>query len=394
MRLRSLLSKRGLENMISIETGFRNIDTQDKQEVDFSTFKTACDKFDFQLTEEEIKELFLAFTKEETTKVNYDEFIRILRGELPPNRKELVEQVYKSINEENKEGLNIEEVFSFYNLKGSYEYLYLKDKEENAKKIFENTFNENHIYLNGEEGKGKLVDLDEFVDYYESVSLMIQDDDIFREVILKSWNLFDENEQKQENQEKEQKGQNVELKKEEQKNEKESEQEIPKENIEEIIDNTNNAESAYEKEKEFRKNLLGEKNIDVFRDTLSAKGIKTIINFLNQLKQYDRKGDKEISFPDLFEIFNNLNLHISEKDAKILFSDFAENSKMNYSKFISAMIENSLNERRQNIVKEAFNHPILKIYLLLKIPLWLKRGMSLKKHFIIILWKHFRLIII
>ena len=351
MRLRSLLSKRGLENMISIETGFRDLDTQNTQELDFSTFKSACDKFDFQLTEEEIKELFLAFTKEETTKVNYDEFIRILRGELSQNRKELVEQVYKSINEENKEGLNIEEVFGFYNPKGSYEFLYLKDKEENAKKIFENTFNENHIYLNGEKGKDKLVDLDEFIDYYESVSLMIHDDDTFREVILKSWNLYDE---KQENQ-KEQKVQNDELKKEEEKIEKEPEQEIPKENTGENIDNNNNVESAYEKEKEFRKNLLGEKNIDVFRDTLSAKGIKTIINFLNQLKQYDRKGDKEISFPDLFEIFNNLNLHISEKDAKILFSDFEENSKMNYSKFISVMIENSLNERRQNIIKEAFN---------------------------------------
>ena len=351
MRLRSLLSKRGLENMISIETGFRDLDTQNTQELDFSTFKSACDKFDFQLTEEEIKELFLAFTKEETTKVNYDEFIRILRGELSQNRKELVEQVYKSINEENKEGLNIEEVFGFYNPKGSYEFLYLKDKEENAKKIFENTFNENHIYLNGEKGKDKLVDLDEFIDYYESVSLMIHDDDTFREVILKSWNLYDE---KQENQ-KEQKVQNDELKKEEEKIEKETEQEIPKENTGENIDNNNNVESAYEKEKEFRKNLLGEKNIDVFRDTLSAKGIKTIINFLNQLKQYDRKGDKEISFPDLFEIFNNLNLHISEKDAKIVFSDFEENSKMNYSKFISVMIENSLNERRQNIIKEAFN---------------------------------------
>ena len=351
MRLRSLLSKRGLTNMISIETGFRNIDTQNAQELDFSTFKTVCDEFDFQLTEEEIKELFLAFTKEETTKVNYDEFIRILRGELPPNRKELVEQVYKSINEENKEGLNIEEVFGFYNPKGSYEFLYLKDTEENAKKIFENTFNENHIYLNGEKGKDKLVDLDEFIDYYESVSLMIQDDDIFREVILKSWNLFDENAEIQEKEKKEQK---EELKKEEEKIEKEVKKEIPKENIEENIDNTNNAESAYEKEKEFRKNLLGEKNIDIFRETLSAKGIKTIINFLNQLKQYDRKGDKEISFPDLFEIFNNLNLHISEKDAKILFSDFAENSKMNYTKFISAMVENSLNERRENIVKEAF----------------------------------------
>ena len=90
--------------------------------------------------------------------------------------------------------------------------------EENAKKIFENSFNENHIYLNGEEGKDKLFDLDEFIDYYECVSLMIQDDDIFREVILKSWNLFDEKEEKQDKEEKEQK---EELKKEEEKNEKE-----------------------------------------------------------------------------------------------------------------------------------------------------------------------------
>ena len=349
MRLRSLLSKRGLENMISIETGFRNIDTQNAQELDFSTFKAACEKFDFQLSEEEIKELFLAFTKEETTKVNYDEFIRILRGELPPNRKELVEQVFKSINEENKEGLTVEEIFGLYSPKGSYELLYQNENEENARKIFENSFRENHVYLNGEEGKDKLVDLDEFIDYYESVSLMIQDDDIFRKVILKSWNLFNE---KEENQAKE------EIKKEEEKTEKESVQEIPKENAEnkeENIDNSNNAQTAYEKEKEFRKNLLGEKNIDVFRDTLSAKGIKTIINFLNQLKQYDRKGDKEISFPDLLEIFNNLNLHISEKDAKLLFSDFSENSKMNYAKFLTALVDNSLNERRENIVKEAFN---------------------------------------
>ena len=339
MRLRGLLSKRGLSNMISIETGFRNIDKKNVQELDYSTFKSACEKFDFQLKEEEIKELFLAFTKEETSKVNYDEFIRILRGELPPNRKELVENVYKGINVENKEGLSIEELFNLYNPKGSYEFLYLKENEENAKKIFEDTFKENHVYLNGEEGKSKLVDLDEFIDYYESVSLMIQEDDIFREVILKSWNLYKES---------------LELKKEEPKKEDEIEQEVQNENIENDNKDIQNIENNYEKEKQFRKELLGEKNIDLFRENLAGKGIKTIINFLNQLKQYDRKGDKEISFPDLLEIFNNLNLHISEKDAKILFSDFSQNEKMDYSKFISALTENSLNERRENIIKEAF----------------------------------------
>ena len=219
-----------------------------------------------------------------------------------------------------------------YNPKGSYEFLYLKENEENAKKIFEDTFKENHVYLNGEEGKSKLVDLDEFIDYYESVSLMIQEDDIFREVILKSWNLYKEN---------------VELKKEEP---KKADEAIQNENIENDNKNIENIEDNYEKEKQFRKELLGEKNIDLFRETLSAKGIKTIINFLNQLKQYDRKGDKEISFPDLLEIFTNLNLHISEKDAKILFSDFSQNEKMDYSKFISALTENSLNERRENII--------------------------------------------
>ena len=35
-----------------------------------------------------------------------------------------------------------------------------------------------------------MVDIDEFIDYYESLSLMIVEDDIFKEMILKSWGLM------------------------------------------------------------------------------------------------------------------------------------------------------------------------------------------------------------
>ena len=347
MRLRNKLSKLGISNLISIETGFRNIDTNNEQEIDFSTFKEACHQFNFELSEDECKELFLAFTKEETTKVNYDEFIRILRGELIEKRKQLVENVFKSLDKENK-GLSVDELIQIYNPKGSYEFIYNKENEENSRKIFENTFKENHLYLNGEDGVDKLVDIDEFIDYYESVSLMILDDDVFKEVILKTWGLMPlEEVLKKEEPKKEEKK----IKKEEniKKNEEQKE-----DIIEEIKPKIENAEERYEKEKEFRKNLLKEKNIDVFRETLAAKGITAVINFLNQLRQYDRKGTKELNFQDFFEILNNLNLHITEKDAKLLFSDFSENSKINYGKFLSALIDNSLNERRQNIVKEAF----------------------------------------
>ena len=352
MRLRNKLSKLGIANLISIETGFRNMDTNNEQELDFSTFKAACDQFNFELTEDECKELFLAFTKEETTKVNYDEFVRILRGELIEKRKQLVENVFKSLDKENK-GLSVDELMEIYNPKGSYEFIYNKENEENAKKIFENTFKENHIYLNGEDGVDKLVDIDEFIDYYESVSLMILDDDVFKEVILKTWGLMplDEVLKKEEPKKEEKKVKKEDIKKKEEKNEKET---LKEDLTEEIMPKIETAEERYEKEKEFRKNLLKENNIDVFRETLAAKGITTVINFLNQLRQYDRKGDKELNFQDFFEILNNINLHITEKDAKLLFSDFSENSKINYSKFLSALIDNSLNERRQNIVKEAF----------------------------------------
>ena len=359
MRLRNKLSQKGIVNLISIETGFRNIDTDNLQEIDYSTFKAACEQFNFELTEEECKELFLAFTKEETTKVNYDEFIRILRGELLEKRKQLVENVFKNIDKENKGGISVDKLIQLYNPKGSYEFLYNKENEENSKKIFENTFKENHIYLNGEDGIDKPVDIDEFIDYYESVSLMILDDDVFKEVMLKSWGLMPVDEKvKKEEPKKKEPIKEIEKEKEKEEIKIEEEKEKEKENVEnlkeELKPQIENAEERYEKEKEFRKNLLKEKNIDVFREALGAKGIPSVINFLNQLRQYDRKGDKELSFQDFYEILNNIKLHMTEKDAKLVFSDFSENSKMNYGKFLSALIDNALNERRENIVKEAF----------------------------------------
>ena len=45
---------------------------------------------------------------------------------------------------------------------------------------------------------------------------------------------------------------------------------------------------------------------------------------------------------------------MTEKDAKLVFSDFSDVSKMDYSQFLSALVDNSLNDRRENIVKEAF----------------------------------------
>ena len=205
-----------------------------------------------------------------------------------------------------------------------------KGTEENAKNLFENTFMQNHIYLNEEDGVFKPVDIDEFIDYYESVYLMILEDDTFKEIMLKSWELMPVDEVLKKEAKKEIKKEEP-PKKEEIPKEKEKSEKIPTEEIKQRIENV---EERLEKEKEFSKNLLKEQNIDIFREAIGGKGISTVINFINQLRQYDRKGDKEISFEDFCEILKNINLHITEKDTKLLFSDFSgNNSKMNYGNF-------------------------------------------------------------
>ncbi len=76
------------------------------------------------------------------------------------------------------------------------------------------------------------------------------------------------------------------------------------------------------KNKEFRKNLNNEENTDYFRNQIGARGITTILNCVNQLRQYDRKGNKELTFDNFSDAITNTNLNMSLQDIEDLFNDF------------------------------------------------------------------------
>ena len=172
-------------------------------------------------------------------------------------------------------------------------------------KIFEESLKGNHKYLNGDEGDTKPVDSEEFEDFYESISLMIPSDELFRDVVLRTWGLIKDEPKEEENaeeqevqkEEKEEIPENI-PQKEEVPPEPEQEEEVPPP---EVKENEEKPEPPVKKEKEkpkdleieFRKNILNEENLDIFRDKLGARGIVVVMNFVNQLRQYDRRGNKE-----------------------------------------------------------------------------------------------------
>ena len=361
LNIRNKLAKRGLLNLINIESRFRELDEENAQELDIKLFTQICTEFDFGLTKEEIEELFVSFDKDERGMVNYDDFIRVLRGELNENRKNLIQNVFKHLDIDNKGYLTIEELLNIYQPKYSHEFLEEKKSEEESITIFEQSLKGNHKYLNGDDASVKNIDPEEFEDFYESISMMIQNDDTFKDIVLKTWGLIkdepeeEENENEKEN-EKEEFNENNEEENIDNNDIENNEQEVNEE--QEEIKEEKKEKKIVDKEIEFRKEILNEENIDIFRDKLGARGIITVMNFVSQLRQYDRKGDKELSYSDFAEVIYNTKVIISDDEISELFSDFCEGDKknktINYEIFLNKLII-ELNPRRENIVKVAFD---------------------------------------
>ena len=405
LRIRKKLSTKGLPNLINMETTFRVMDENNEQEIDFNQFCQISQEYDFGLNEQELKELFMDFDRDGVGKINYDDFLRVMRGELSENRKNLVRNLFQTLDKEQKGVISLDELFSLYNPLGSFECKVLNFPPQEAMKYFVTTFSGNHKYLNGDEGVNKPADADEFEDYYESVSIMIPDDNMFRDVLLGSWGLIkDEERQEPENLEqnvppevqeqqppyeqerpeqpyeepREQREQPYEEQR-EQREQPQYEQEPPQKQYEqqqepqpqpetqptyqeeeyppepEIPQRQDLIYAQMKKEKEFRKNLFNEENMDYFRNQLGARGIITVMNFVNQLRQYDRKGNKELSFNDFSDAVSNINLNLTPDDIKDLFNDFADqkNQTLNYANFLNVLV-GELNDRRQNIVNVAY----------------------------------------
>ena len=354
LNIRNKLAKQGLLNLINIETRCRELDEENTQELDIKLFTKICTEFNFGLNNEEIEELFVSFDKDERGMINYDDFIRVLRGELNENRKQLIQNVFKHLDINEKGYLTIEELLNLYQAKSSFEFLEEKKSEQEAFEIFEQSLKGNHKYLNGDEANVKNIDIEEFEDFYESVSIMIPNDNLFKEIILRTWGLIQDEPEEELNKEENIEQDNNDINNNE---EQEIKDEIENEPKEEIKKEKN---KFIDKEIEFRKEILNEENIDIFRDKLGVKGIIPVINLFSQFKQYDRKGDKEISYSDFSEIIRNTKVIISEEEISDLFSDFIQqnnNSKIktiNYEIFLNKLIP-ELNPRRENIVKVAFD---------------------------------------
>ena len=340
--IRDNIKSKGIRCLIALENNFRSLDEDNTQTVNYPSFLKTCYDFKFDLSEDSIKNLFFFFDKDEKGNIDYDEFIRIIRGQMSNNRRELIEKIFDSL-EPDKEGIiHMNKISECFNPEAHPEVLKGNQKPEEIYNEFMETFEGNHNYLNGDEAQYGNVDLDEFCDYYDSISMMIDSDKEFEQLVKGVWlgeTLNEEEENIQNEDNTKLKGKKI-IKK----VEKEDNKEIEKEENE-----------IQENEEENKKKELDDA-FNSFRNYLKDQGAMTVLTLARQFKIIDENGNKVIDFNEFSKGVKNAGLKVPEEVLEELFSsfDYDGSGAISYNEFMVKIL-GDMNERRIAVVKAAFN---------------------------------------
>jgi Ca2+-binding EF-hand superfamily protein len=88
--IRDKIKQRGARGIIGLARMFKIIDDNNNKSLDRQEFKKAILDFKLEVPDEHITLVFNAFDLNRDGTIDYDEFLRIIRGDLTPNRLALV----------------------------------------------------------------------------------------------------------------------------------------------------------------------------------------------------------------------------------------------------------------------------------------------------------------
>ena len=334
-QIREKLASRGIKGICSIARYFRIVDENNTQTIDFKEFQRCCDKFQLDLTDKEIQIAFVSFDRDNTGEIDYDEFLRTIRGEMSDFRKNLVNQVFNKLDINGNGEISFDELQSKYSAKNHPEVLNGEKTEEEVLKEFMDTFQDTYNYLCGTE-TDNIITLEEFMEYYENISMIIDDDDYFEIMLNNAWNLDNQNNYK--------KGwTNKEENKDDNKNLSENYQEKFGDRRPGQSEKQAKEEKAFNAFKKLRKEIL-------------SRGTGGLISLQRQFKLMDSNNSKTLDYEEFSNALKEFKINLPNDEIICLFSKFDKNGNgvIEYEEFLNQM-RGPMNQKRKDIVTKAFN---------------------------------------
>ena len=188
-KLRNIIAKRGSRGIMSIRREFMIADNDNNKTVNISAFKKFCHDYRINLNDNEINILFTELDLNKNGVIDYQEFLKGVIGEMNERRKKIVIQAFKSLDKSGNGVIDLDSIRDAYNAKMHPDVICGKKTEEEILAEFLDTFEYQFNLLKDEKNEENKVMLEEFIDYYNNISMGIKDDDHFEEIIRNVFNL-------------------------------------------------------------------------------------------------------------------------------------------------------------------------------------------------------------
>lgn len=186
--LRGALRQRGAEGLQGLARNFRICDTNPKNgKLDADEVRKCLRLCRIELEHDDFAALLSHLDGDGNGVVDYDEFLKAVRGRMPICRRKLVVSVFNAIDQNGQQDghLSVEDIAHVFDAKGHPEVKAGKRSETSV-------LTEMLTNFEGKKGnRDGTVTLEEWVDYYEDLSSSVEHDDHFAQIIIGAWsNLF------------------------------------------------------------------------------------------------------------------------------------------------------------------------------------------------------------
>ena len=191
MQLRNKLGSRGARGVIGLQRQFRIMDDDGSKSLNQYEFTKAMNDFQLNFSQSEIGMLFKFFDVSGDGAISYDEFLRAVRGSMNPDRKRIVAQAFKKLDKDGNGWIDINDIRGVYNGQKHPDVISGKKTEEQILQEFLETFETHHAMRNND-APNYVVTKEEFEEYYNNISVSIDNDMYFNTMITNAWRLTED----------------------------------------------------------------------------------------------------------------------------------------------------------------------------------------------------------
>ena len=173
---------------MGLQRQFKIADDDRSHNLDNQEFKKAVHDFRVGLNEKDSERLFAIFDRDRSGTIDYDEFLRGVRGEMNDMRKNICKKAFSIMDKDKSGVLNYEDIKHVYNAKHHPDVKAGKKTELEILGEFLDTFEQHYEHNHPGQRDGQIT-TDEWIEYYNNVSMSIDRDDYFQLMMNSTWNL-------------------------------------------------------------------------------------------------------------------------------------------------------------------------------------------------------------